>query len=80
MTDPNRQIELEVYMNLALGGSDSPRVCMRRLLALETLEDAQKVYDALEDGWEKDWAGAFGRAARQVLGLFVPDCKTKDLP
>jgi hypothetical protein len=55
-------------MNRALGGNDNPDVCMRRLLALETPEDAARVRDALEDGWKEDWAGAFNRAARKVLG------------
>ena len=47
--------------------SDSPKACMDRLLALETSEDAQKIREALEPDWEKDWCGAFGRAAEKVF-------------
>ena len=42
-------------------------VCLKRLLELETPEDARKILDALEDDWYLDWAGAFDRAARKVL-------------
>ena len=41
--------------------------CMDRLLSLETPEDAAKIRAALEAGWESDWNGAFGRAARKVF-------------
>lgn len=41
---------------------------MQRLLAFETPEDAKRIRDALEPGWRSDWAGAFTRAAYEVLG------------
>ena len=45
----------------------SPEACMERLLRLETLEDAVKIRAELEENWQDDWPGAFGRAARKVL-------------
>jgi hypothetical protein len=47
---------------------DDAETCMNRLLALETPGDAEQIRAALEPGWEKDWDGAFGRAARKVFG------------
>lgn len=46
----------------------TPAACMQRLLDCETPEDAEKIKAALEPGWEKDWSGAFSRAADKVLG------------
>lgn len=48
-------------------GEGGPEACMQRLLALETPEDARKIRDALEPGWQHDWAAAFNRAAEQVF-------------
>jgi len=61
-------------LSLSVGSSgsgpsgDDPQVCMDRLLALETPEDAALIREALEPGWEDDWAAAFNRAAHKVLG------------
>ncbi len=64
------EIEAQDLLARAVGNTSSgdPDACMARLLALETPEDAEKIRAALEPGWEDDWAGAFGRAARKVLG------------
>ena len=43
-------------------------VAMDRLLSLETPDVAAEIRANLEDGWEKDWNGAFGRAVRKLYG------------
>lgn len=67
------QVErVKTLLSFAVGsspGSTNPEACMRRLLALETPEDAKKIRAALEKDWQKDWAAAFNRAANKVFGL-----------